>query len=210
MESEIVRLKEGLERIKLRADEDTIRRLYTYYQLILKWNEKVNLVSRDERDIVKRHILDSLSIYYSIKGTDLLDFGSGAGFPGIPLKILNNDLSLDILEAKKKKAVFLREVRRGLELRDVRIYNCDIRQFQSDRAYDVITARKVGSIKRIVQLTARLLKENGRIITFKGEKLPIELEEAGETLKRYKLSIVEIQNRIFTRGKICVLSAFDY
>jgi 16S rRNA (guanine527-N7)-methyltransferase len=207
MDSVIDKLKEGIELLKLPVEEETIQRLYKYYKLILKWNKKINLVSRSERDIVKRHILDSLSICYLIRGKDLLDFGSGAGFPGIPLKILNNNISLDILEVKKKKTVFLREAKRKLELQDVRIYNLDIRQFQPDRLYDVITARKVGSIKRIVPLTAGFLKGNGRIITFKGEKLPIELEEAKETLTRYRLSVIEIQDRIFTRGKICVLSA---
>ncbi len=207
MDSVMERLKGGIELLKLQVDENTIQRLHSYHQLILKWNKKINLVSRVEEDVIKRHILDSLSIYHFIKGRDLLDFGSGAGLPGIPLKILNNNISLDIVEAKKKKAVFLREVKRELGLHDVRIYNLDIRQFKPGRLYDVITVRKVGSIKKIVQLTAEFLKDGGRIITFKGEKLPIELEEAKESLKRYRLSIIEIENRLFTKGKICVLSA---
>lgn len=207
MDSVIDKFKEGIELLKLPAKEETIRCLYRYYELILKWNKKINLVSRAEKDIAKNHILDSLSIYYLLKGNYLLDFGSGAGFPGIPLKILNNNIFLDIVEAKKKKAVFLREVKRELKLHGVRIYNLDIRQFQSNRLYDVITARTVGSIKKIVQLTAGFLKDDGRIITFKGERLATDLEEAKETLKRYGLSVVEIQKKIFTKGTICVLSA---
>lgn len=207
MQSVIDNLKKGIELLKLPVEENTIQCLYTYYQLILQWNKKINLISRAEKDIAKNHILDSLSIYYLLKGNYLLDFGSGAGFPGIPLKILNNNIFLDIVEAKKKKAVFLREVKRELKLHDVRIYNLDIRQFQPDRLYDVITARTVGSIKKIVQLTAGFLKDDGRIITFKGERLATELEEAKETLKRYGLSVVEIQKKIFTKRAICVLSA---
>jgi len=207
MKTAIERLKEGIELLKLPAKEDTSRHLLKYYELILQWNKKINLVSRAEKDIIKNHILDSLSIYYLLKGNYLLDFGSGAGFPGIPLRILNSNISLDVVEAKKKKVVFLREVRRELKLHDVRIYNLDIRQFQPDRLYDVITARTVGSIKKIVQLTAGFLKDDGRIITFKGERLATELEEAKDTLKLYGLSVVEIQKKIFTKGTICVLSA---
>jgi len=207
MQSVIDNLKKGIELLQLPVEENTIQCLYTYYQLILQWNKKINLISRAEKDIAKNHILDSLSIYYLLKGNYLLDFGSGAGFPGIPLKILNNNIFLDIVEAKKKKAVFLREVKREFKLNDVRIYNLDIRQFQPDRLYDVITARTVGSIKKIVQLTAGFLKDDGRIITFKGERLATELEEAKEILKRYGLSVVKIQKKIFTKGAICVLSA---
>ncbi|MDO9574933.1 MAG: class I SAM-dependent methyltransferase, partial [bacterium] len=85
MDSVIDKFKEGIELLKLPAKEDTIRHLLRYYELILQWNKKINLISRVEKDVAKNHILDSLSIYYLLKGNYLLDFGSGAGFPGIPL-----------------------------------------------------------------------------------------------------------------------------
>ncbi len=205
MVSGIERLKEGFSQLKLPVKNNTYKLLLRYYELIIKWNKKINIVSRQEENIIERHILDSLSIYDLLKGDHLLDFGTGAGFPGIPLKILKDDIFLDLVESRKKKAVFLRELMRELGLCNVRIYNVDIIQHKPEMCYDIITARKVGSIKKIVKLTARLLEENGRIIMFKGEKLPKEIEDARNVLKRNCLSITERHKRIFTKGEIVVI-----
>lgn len=202
-------LKDELERIDLYVDEDTIALLLRYHKFILHWNRKINIISRQEEDIIGRHILDSLSIHNLIHGNHMLDFGSGAGFPGIPLRIVLKKLHLDIIESRQKKATFLKLLKNELGLKDVNIYNTDIAQFHPKINYDVITARKVGDIKKVVKLTSRFLEETGRIITFKGERLQEEIEEAREILDKQRLSIVKRKKRLFMRGEIVVIGRID-
>lgn len=137
-DSRILRLKEGLRLLGISIDHETIYQPYRYSELILEWNRKIALISKGDEDIIEKHILDSLSIYSFIKGKKLLDFGSGAGLHGIPLKILNRNISLDIIERRKKKALFLRKVKRELKLTGVRIHPQDITTLNLDNTYNII------------------------------------------------------------------------
>jgi len=204
-DSRILRLKEGLRLLGISIDHETIYQLYRYSELILEWNRKIALISKGDEDIIEKHILDSLSIYSFIKGKKLLDFGSGAGLPGIPLKILNRNISLDIIERRKKKALFLREVKRELKLTGVRIHPQDITTLNLDNTYNIITVRKVGPIKDVLKRTERFLEKDGRIITFKGERLALELKETERLMQKQSLCVAGIEDRLFFNGKIVII-----
>ncbi len=202
---EMENLKQELKSLNISLEEGAAENLYKYRNLIIEWNKKFNLISKNDEHRIERHILDSLSIYRFINGKSILDLGSGAGFPGIPLGIIDRNISISLLERRKKRAAFLKEVKRQLKLSAISIYPQDTREFRPHRLYDVITARKVTRISPTIRLIAQFLGENGRIILFKGEKLASEIEETKRDIQKYSLSVSRIEKRIFFKGNIVII-----
>lgn len=149
-----------------------------YVDLLLKWNLRINLIGRStETEVWERHILDSAQVMSLItnKNLNICDLGSGAGLPGVVLRILGCN-KVTLVEADQKKCVFLREVRRllGLEIDilDMRIEDIKGKQF------DLIVSRAMASVEKILELSERLLMNGSRVILFKGEKYRDELSVA--------------------------------
>jgi 16S rRNA (guanine527-N7)-methyltransferase len=149
-----------------------VAQLSTYLELLLKWNSRMNLTSVREPDqIVRRHFGESL-FAASLVASDcalaksLMDVGSGAGFPGIPIKIVMPHLQLTLIEAQQKKATFLREVVRALNLADVQVANTRADQF--GLIADAVTLRAVESFERILPVAERLVAAQGTMVLLIG------------------------------------------
>jgi len=152
-----------------------IQAISTYIDILLRWNARINLTAiRAPEDIVTRHFGESLfaarhlfpvpSSMHSVAATieSLADVGSGAGFPGLPIKLWAPQLSVTLIEANHKKAAFLREVTRALTLTDVNIQNARA-EAVSGSAFNVVTLRAVESFKSILPIAASLLAPSGRL-----------------------------------------------
>lgn len=198
MEKELL---QGTEQLGIELSNTMIEKFKIYYNELLAWNKKMNLVSHgDEKRIVSRHFLDSLNATQFIpQNAQVIDVGSGAGFPGIPIKIIREDIKIDLLEPKLKRFNFLNHLVNTLGL-DVRICRTRVEQFSSTvPVYGVILARSVGKLKWITKVVSHILADDGLIITYKGSRFVEELKE----VRGWKIE--HITNRKFCLGSIVVL-----
>ncbi len=161
----------------------------TYMELLLEWNEKMNLTSITEpEEVVEKHFLDSLTLLLWKKlkqGAKVIDVGTGAGFPGIPLKILRPDIELTLLDGTMKRLNFLGEVCKALKLSANRVHKraeeAGLDKTMRER-YDVATARAVASLNVLSEYCMPLVKMKGYFIAMKGPGAAQELEEAENAL----------------------------
>ncbi|MDQ3159422.1 MAG: 16S rRNA (guanine(527)-N(7))-methyltransferase RsmG [Pseudomonadota bacterium] len=166
-------LESGL--IELGVDTARADPLLAYLSLLQRWNQTYNLTAiRDPREMLVKHLLDSLAMQAQLAGSDTLaDLGSGAGLPGIPLAIVLPRLQVTLVESNGKKARFLREAVRQLQLGNATVAESRIEALDAPGQYDVITARALASLPLILELGSHLLKPAGRLLAMKG-MLPIE------------------------------------
>ncbi|KAB2879434.1 16S rRNA (guanine(527)-N(7))-methyltransferase RsmG [bacterium] len=185
-----------------------------FYNILVEWNSKINLISRNEKNIVDRHFLNSSCIAHFIKfnpDDKIIDLGSGGGFPGIILKILFPQSYFTLVDSVRKKTDFLRLVVRDLGLTKIDIINDRAEEISSMKkfynSFDYVTARAVSSLKDLVGLSKPFLKENGNMVFLKGRSYADEITAASvepRQLKIHKLfSIAESQD-----GVLLVISAY--
>ncbi len=151
--------------------EPQLRSISTYIDMLLRWNARVNLTAiRDEEEIVTRHFGESLFAARHLfplvppagKGVRLADVGSGAGFPGVPVKLWVPEIFLTLIESNHKKATFLRELARALTLADVNIQNTRAETL-APHSFDVVTLRAAERFQTILPIAAGLLTPGGRL-----------------------------------------------
>jgi 16S rRNA (guanine527-N7)-methyltransferase len=144
--------------------------LLAYLDLLARWNRAYNLTAvRDPREMVPRHLLDSLAMEPFLDGiASLADLGTGPGLPGIPLAIARPALRVTLVEANGKKARFLREAVRSLPLPNARVAEARIEALDEAGAYDAITARALATLPQIIELGGHLLKPAGKLLAMKG------------------------------------------
>jgi 16S rRNA (guanine527-N7)-methyltransferase len=144
--------------------------LLAYLGLLARWNRTYNLTAiRDPREMVARHLLDSLAMHAFLDGLDTLaDLGAGAGLPGIPLAIARPSLQVTLVESNGKKARFMREAVRTLGLTDVRVAESRIEALDEPGQYAAITARALATLPLIVELGGHLLGPGGQLLAMKG------------------------------------------
>ena len=172
-------LREGGRRIgikDLRTDP-----FLSYVDLLRKWGKRVNLTSvLTDREIIIKHLIDSLTVAeFMPPGSRVLDIGTGAGFPGIPLSIYDSSLRLTLIESVGKKVAFLKHAKRSLGLSNV-----DIRQARAEELtgsmsgrFDRVTSRAVGSIDTVITLAAPYLDIEGKVVIMKGPRGKSEWED---------------------------------
>ena len=159
--------------------------LHLYLDLLLKWNARVNLTAiRDPEQIVARHFGESLfaakALFPDAQGPEestLADVGSGAGFPGIPIKLWAPHVELTLIESQNKKATFLREVLRTLKLERAQVFSGRAEQWE--HTADIITLRAVEEFERVLPVAAKLVRPGGRICLLIGSN---QLTSAQEVL----------------------------
>jgi 16S rRNA (guanine527-N7)-methyltransferase len=187
-------LREGAAGLGVDLNSDMLGLFIRYLSELKVWNRKINLTSlRDDRDIVIGHFLDSLSAlrFMPVKGR-LLDIGSGAGFPGIPIKIVCPSLDVTLIDSSHKKTVFMREIVRVLGLQGVDIVwgrAEDEGNGIMRRSFERVITRAVGPIPDILQLSEPYLAAGGRIILMRGQRGGEEWKEAeAKVMKRFNLA----------------------
>ncbi len=194
-------LVQGAEALGAHLDEKAVEAFNVYLEELLKWNRRINLTAvRTENGIVLKHFIDSLSIYpYISPDSSLLDVGSGAGFPGIPLKIARPDLNVTLIDSVRKKVDFQRHIIRTLGLKGIRAIHGRVQEKEilerMKNQYDRVVSRAFSNLKTFLTLSQPFLNEGGRVLAMKGElgseeiRLLYEAEEGLSILEK-KVSLV--------------------
>jgi len=158
---------------------DQMEKLNRYADMLVEWNRRVHLISRaDEQRVWTHHLLPSLIVLKLTElpaGGSLLDLGSGGGLPGLPLKMARPDLSVVLVESVRKKALFLKRVVEELGLTGIAVINERLEPGREARwglgeKIDVVTARAVAEVNVLWELSVRLLRPGGALITWKGDQ----------------------------------------
>ena len=186
-----------LEKLGIVLDDKQLDQLEKYYELLVDANSKFNLTAiTDKKDVYLKHFYDSILAMSVLDDKDIsfCDMGTGAGFPGVVLKIVCPGIKLTLVDATKKKTEFLKEVVDALRLDNVSIYNDRIETFaySHENEFDVVTARAVAKLNILLELSARMIKPNGYFVAMKGS-LDSEIEETSHALKVLNMEIVEIK-----------------
>ena len=149
-----------------------------YLMLLQKWNSAYNLTAIRDMDVmVGRHILDSLAICPWVKGPRLLDVGTGAGFPGIPLALAMPEMHVVLLDSNGKKIRFLREVKRVLSLDNVDIVQTRAENYRPEVGFDTVTSRAFSDVQQLTDWTRHLIVPNGIWLAMKGRYPQVELSQ---------------------------------
>lgn len=169
-----------------------------YMETFLEQNAKLNLISKnDEKFLWEKHICDSVSINrffekYNINpsGKTLLDFGTGGGFPSVPIAIKYPELKVTALDSIRKKINAIDEMKSILDIKNL-ITVCD-RVENIDLKFDIVTSRAVASMEKLIPYAIPRLKKDGYFIAFKSVKVKEEISEAEKILKRYDAKVTDI------------------
>ena len=166
-------LQEGLSALQL---DIPCEPLLLYLKLLTKWNKAYNLTAvRDEASMVARHILDSLAVLPWVVGPRVIDVGSGAGFPGIPLALAKPEWQIVLLDSNGKKSRFLHEVKRVLHLTQVEIVQARVENYHPSLGFDTVTSRAFSELGQMIDWTRHLLCPDGIWLLMKGRHPETEL-----------------------------------
>ena len=161
-----------------------------YVELLSKWSKVHNLTAiREPQAILIRHIFDSLAIVPFIQGTDILDFGTGAGLPGIPLALALPEYNLVLLDSSRKKTAFLNHVVLSLDIKNVNIATSRIETFHFPRPFATITTRATAKSDEVIDKTYHLLAKPGQILIMKGKNPQAELKIIQESFVILRLAV---------------------
>ncbi|TAH64157.1 MAG: 16S rRNA (guanine(527)-N(7))-methyltransferase RsmG [Gottschalkiaceae bacterium] len=192
---------QGLKELGIEVSMPVIDKLLIFKDIMLEWNEKINLTSiTDERDIYVKHFLDSatcLSTGYIKSGMRVIDVGTGAGFPGIPVKIIKNDIKITFLDSLNKRINYLKEVVQKLELDDTVLIHGRAEETGNNKShresYDVVLSRAVASMNILCEYCLPFVKVGGVFLCQKGPNVEEELKEAEKAINVLGGKLIEIR-----------------
>lgn len=184
-------LQSGLDQLKLKLSKTVQSKLITYISLLNKWNKVYNLTAiSDPKSILIRHIFDSLAITPFIGGPDILDFGTGAGLPGIPLALVLPEYNFVLLDSSSKKTTFLHHVILSLNIKNVKIFTGRVETFHFDHLFATIVTRATAKAEIVIEKTSKLCAIEGKILIMKG-KAPSK-EELKSIKNPFELHRIEV------------------
>ena len=173
----------------VRFSVEQMDKFYKYMNLLIEWNEKINLTAIIEpNEIILKHFIDSITILKDIKdGSTVVDVGTGAGFPGIPLSIMNPTLKITLVDSLNKRLIFLQEVINELDLKNVELVHARAEEFGRNKKYrekfDIATSRAVANLATLSEYLLPLVKINGKAISMKAGNASQEIEDAKKAIK---------------------------
>jgi len=161
-------LTHGLERMQIDVTDDQCDALVAYLELLVKWNKVINLTAvRDPTEMVRRHILDSLSVHEYIDSNTLIDVGTGAGLPGIPLAILKPHMNVTLIDSVAKKTRFIQQVLTELKLSNATVLHNRVEEVEM--MAEVVIARAFAAPEKLAVLTRHLLPSSGQLVAMTGQ-----------------------------------------
>ena len=180
----------------------------TYMKLLLDWNEKINLTAITQKDdIIMKHFIDSLSIIKYLENSQkVIDIGTGAGFPGIPIKIMNNSLKITLVDSLNKRVNFLNEVINKLELKEINAIHARAEELgkkeEFREKYDVATSRAVANLSTLLEYLMPFVKVGGKCICMKGSNIEDELKNAKKAIIEFGGELEKINNFLLPNSDI--------
>ena len=199
------------------VEQDKSEQFGKYYQMLIEWNEKINLTAiTEETEVAYKHFLDCISVFESKvieSGNRIIDIGTGAGFPGIPMKIYDSSLKITLLDSLNKRINFLNEVTNCLGLRDVTTLHGRAEDYGTNKdhreKYDICVSRAVANLATLSELCLPFVKVGGYFIAMKGPKADEELEAAKKAIgllggKVEKVINYDISDKDFDHNMILI------
>lgn len=185
--------QEFIDSIKELGIEPTDKQLYQlskFYELLIEWNQKINLTRiTDKKEVYLKHFYDSLTISKELdlnKINTLCDVGTGAGFPGIVLKIFYPNLKITLIDSLLKRVKYLNEIIKELNLKEIKAIHTRAEDYKE--TFDIVTARAVANIEKLLTYTMHLVKKDGKLIAMKGNIDEEITEDVRKRIdKKYKL-----------------------
>ena len=192
-------LKKGITEFNIDVDEKMIDDFSIYREILVEWNQKMNLTGiEDEKEVFIKHFLDSVSIFkngYIKDNMKVIDVGTGAGFPGLPMKIAKRSLDVTLLDSLNKRINFLQEVCKKIYIDDVEFIHGRAEDFGQDEnyreQYDVATARAVAGLPVLMEFCVPFVKVGGYFICLKGPNADLELEESKKAMETLGVKFIE-------------------
>lgn len=161
------------DKLNIKISEELYSKFFTYFEMLVEWNNKFNMTTiLEEKDVFLLHFYDSLCLSKVVdlnRKVSLCDFGTGAGFPGLPIAIVFSNVNVTLVESNGKKCMFLNAVKEALKLENVTIINDRIENFGSKERekFDIVTCRAVTSIPMILEMATSLVKVDGVLVPLK-------------------------------------------
>lgn len=175
-------------KIGIEVTDKMVEQFYQYMKGVVDWNEKINVTAiTDENMFIVKHFIDSLTVNKYIENNKkIIDIGTGAGFPGIPLKILNPDVEITLIDSVNKKLNVIRDLSEKIHLNDIQIIHTRAEDLANDmnyrETYDVATTRAVSNFSTIVEYMLPFVKVGGYAVCMKGPNYKEELYEANNAI----------------------------
>ena len=183
------KMQEKSSELDINFSVEQLEKFYRYMELLIEWNEKMNLTAIIEpNEIILKHFVDSLTIIKYLKNVKtLVDVGTGAGFPGIPVAIMMSNLEITLVDSLNKRLIFLEEVIKELKLTNVKLVHSRAEEFGQNKMYrekfDIATSRAVANLSTLSEYLIPLVKINGNIISMKAAQAEEEIEQAKNAIK---------------------------
>lgn len=196
-EFEII-LDKYLKKIEININKNQVNKFYNYMNLLIEGNKKVNLTAiTEQNDIILKHFVDSLTILkYINKGQKIVDVGTGAGFPGIPLAIMDDSINITLLDSLNKRIKFLDEVIKKIGLQNVVAIHSRAEEFGQNKKYresfDIAFSRAVANLSVLSEYLLPLVKVGGKVICMKGQNIKEEINDAQLAIKKLGGNIVDV------------------
>lgn len=193
------KIKDIAKNINLELNDEKVKKFYNYMELLLQWNEKVNLTAITEpNDIILKHFIDSLTIErYIDKNVNIIDIGTGAGFPGIPISIARTDINITLMDSLNKRIKFLDEVIKENKLNNAKTIHARAEELARDKDYrekfDIATSRAVASLNVLLEYMLPFVKVGGYCICMKGSNIEDEILNSKRALNALKGVIEKIE-----------------
>ena len=192
-------LRQGIEDFGIEASDKMLADFQKYKDILVEWNQKMNLTGiEDEKEVFIKHFLDSVSAVtkgYIKNGMSLIDVGTGAGFPGMPLRICLPELKVTLLDSLNKRINFLQEVANQLDIDDIEFIHGRAEDFGKDENYrecfDIATARAVAGLSALMEFCVPFVKVGGHFVCLKGPNANLELEESKKAMEALGLEYIE-------------------
>ena len=188
--------------------EQQLQQFVIYYDTLITWNQKMNLTAIEEPvEVAYKHFVDSaclLRVVPDLKQKSMIDVGTGAGFPGVPLKIMEPALDLTLFDSLNKRIIFLQELCQKLQLKDVKAVHGRAEEFgikpEYRQQYDMATARAVARMPVLLEICLPFVKKGGIFIALKGPELENEIKESSNALKELGGKLVDVQQFTLADG----------
>ena len=186
-------------KINVQLNDEQIKKYFEYMTLLLDWNEKINLTAITEMDdVILKHFIDSMTVFKYIENEEsIIDVGTGAGFPGIPIAIMKEDVKITLLDSLNKRINFLNEVCSELKINNVETIHGRAEEIGKNKEhrekYDIAVSRAVANMSTLSEYLIPLVKIGGKCICMKGSEIEQELEQAKFAIKELGGKIEKVE-----------------
>ncbi len=201
-------IKEYAKEISIELDDKKVEQFYMYMELLLEWNEKINLTAITKpEEVILKHFIDSLTIINKIKpNTKIVDVGTGAGFPGIPIKIVKEDVEIVLVDSLNKRIHFLDEVIQKLGLTKIETIHSRAEELGRNKkireTFDYATSRAVANLSTLSEYLMPFVKVGGNVIAMKGSEIEEELQKAQKAISILGGEVIAVEKFILPKSDI--------